>query len=86
MKIMYNKQKHSLSRVVIPAMLHSISVNTSCGTVALYGLFINYFFLADHRATDFTLSKIFGTPTKNTSHLSTVIFTTKRFVRAESCG
>jgi hypothetical protein len=29
--------------------------------------------LADHRATDFTLSKICGTPTKNTSHLSTVI-------------
>jgi hypothetical protein len=39
----------------------------SCGTVALYGLFINFFFLADHRATDFTLSKICGTPTKNTS-------------------
>ena len=58
----------------------------SCGTVALYGLFINLFFLADHRATDFTLSKICGTPTKNTSHLSTVIFTTKRFVRVESCG
>ena len=58
----------------------------SCGTVALYGLFMNCFFLADHRATNFTLSKICGTPTKNTSHLSTVIFTTKCFVRAESCG
>ena len=58
----------------------------SCGTVALYGLFTNFFFLADHRATDFTLSKICGTPTNNTSHLSTVMFTTKRFVRAESCG
>jgi hypothetical protein len=45
----------------------------SCGTVALYGLFTKFFFLADHRATDFTLSKICGTPTKNTSHLSTVI-------------
>jgi hypothetical protein len=54
--------------------------------VALYGLFIYLFFLVDHRATDFTLSKICGTPTKNTSHLSTVIFTAKRFVRAESCG
>jgi hypothetical protein len=31
-------------------------------------------------------SKIFGTPTKNTSYLSTVFFTTKRFVRTESCG
>jgi hypothetical protein len=49
--------------------------HASCGTVALYGLFIKKNFLADHRATDFTLSKIFGTPTKNTSHLST-----KRFV------
>ena len=58
----------------------------SCRTVALYGLFIKKKFLADHRATDFTLSKICGTSTKNTSHLSTVIFTTKRFVRAESCG
>jgi hypothetical protein len=54
----------------------------SWGTVALYGLF----FLADHRATDFILSKICGTPTKNTSHLSTVIFTIKHFVRTESCG
>ena len=59
---------------------------TSCGTVALYGLFIKKKFLADHRATDFTLSTICGTPTKNMSHLSTVIITTKRFVRAESCG
>ena len=33
----------------------------SCGTVVLYGLFIYLFFLADHRATDFTLSKICGT-------------------------
>ena len=57
----------------------------SCGTVALYGPFF-YFLFADHRATDFTLSKICGTATKNSSHLSTVIFTTKRFVRAESCG
>ena len=24
---------------------------SSCGTVALYGLFIYFFFLADHRAT-----------------------------------
>ena len=38
----------------------------SCGTVALYG---PSFFLADHRATDFTLSKICGTATKNSSHL-----------------
>ena len=45
----------------------------SCGTVVLYGLFIKKKFLADHRATDFTLSKICGTSTKNTSHLSTVI-------------
>ena len=58
----------------------------SCGTVALYGLFINFFFLADHRATDFTRSQICGAATKNTSHLSTVFFTTKRFVRAGSCG
>jgi hypothetical protein len=29
-----------------------------CGTVALYGLFTSFFFLADHRATDFTLSQI----------------------------
>jgi hypothetical protein len=60
--------------------------NNSCGTVALYGLFINFFFLPDHRATDFTRSQICGTATKNTSHLSTVFFTTKRFVRTESCG
>ena len=58
----------------------------NCGTVALDGPFFFLFFLADHRATDFTLSKICGTATKNSSHLSTVIFTTKRFVRAESCG
>ena len=58
----------------------------SCGTVALYGLFIKKKFLADHRATDFTRSQICGTATKNTSHLSTVFFTTKRFVRTESCG
>ena len=60
-------------------------VQYSCGTVALYGLFINFFFLADHRATDFTRSQICGTATKNTSHLSTVFFTTKCFVRTESC-
>jgi hypothetical protein len=41
--------------------------------VVLYGLFIKKKFLADHRVTDFTLSKICGTSTKNTSHLSTVI-------------
>jgi hypothetical protein len=35
---------------------------------------------------DFTRSQICGTATKNTSHLSTVFFTTKRFVRTESCG
>ena len=58
-------------------------VVSSCGIVALYGPLF-FFFLADHRATDFTLSKICGTATKNSSHLSTVIFTTKRFVRAES--
>ena len=44
------------------------------------------FFLADHRATYFTLSTICETSTKILSHLSTVIFTTKRFVRVESCG
>ena len=44
--------------------LHLILFSISCGTVDLYGLFI-YFSLADHRATDFTLSKICGTPTKN---------------------
>ena len=71
--------------ITVSTFVFFISV-FSCGTVALYGLFINFFFLADHRATDFTLSKICGTPTKNTSHLSTVIFTKKRFVRAESCG
>jgi hypothetical protein len=54
----------------------------SCGTVALYGLFIKKFYLADHRATDFTRSKICGTATKNTSHLSTVFFTTKRKVNS----
>ena len=48
--------------------------------------FMILFFLTDHRATDFTLSKICGTETKNSSHLSTLIFTTKRFVRAVSCG
>ena len=58
----------------------------SCGTVVLYGLFIKKKFLADHRATDFTLSKICETATLILSRLSTVIFTTKRFVRAESCG
>ena len=31
-------------------------MNPSCGTVALYGLFMNCFFLADHMAMDFTLS------------------------------
>ena len=46
-------------------------------------VFIYLFFLADHRATDFTLSNICGTVTKNSSHLSTVIFTTERFMRAE---
>ena len=45
-----------------------IYVWNSCGTVALDGLITNFFFLADHRATDFTLSKICGTPTKNRSH------------------
>jgi hypothetical protein len=40
-------------------------------------------FLADHRAMDFTVSKICGNATKNSSHLSTVIFTTKGFVNAE---
>ena len=52
----------------------------SCGTVTLYGpfYFLFIYFLADHRATDFTLSKICGTETNNSSHLSTVIFTTKR--------
>ena len=54
-------------------------LENSCGTVALNGPFF-CFFLADHRATDFTLSKICGTETKNSSHLSTVIFTTKFFV------
>jgi hypothetical protein len=39
----------------------NIGYDSSCGTVALYGLFIYLFFLADHRATDFTLSKICGT-------------------------
>ena len=34
--------------------------NSSCGTVALYGPFLFFFFfLVDHRATDFTLSKTF---------------------------
>jgi hypothetical protein len=35
----------------------SILIPYSCGTVALYGLFIYLFFLAAHTATDFTLSK-----------------------------
>jgi hypothetical protein len=60
-----------------PTATGSCALWTSCGTVALYGPF----FLADHRATDFTLSKIFRTATQNLSHLSTVIFTTKSFVR-----
>jgi len=46
----------------------------------------SFLIFADHRATDFTLSKICETATKILSHLSTVIFTTKRFVRVESCG
>jgi hypothetical protein len=41
----------------------------------LWSFFLSFF--ADHRATDFILSKICGTATKNSSHLSTVIFTTK---------
>ena len=65
---------------------HMGRFDCSCGTVALCGPFFFSFFLADHRATDFTLSKICGTATTNSSHLLTVIFTTKRFVRAESCG
>ena len=80
-KVVCNVQKYILNIIV-----SMVSRFVSCGNVALDGLFINFFFLADHRATDFTLSKICGTSTKNTSHLSTVIFTTKRFVRAESCG
>ena len=48
--------------------------------------FFFFFFLVDHRDTDFTLSKICETATKILSHLSTVIFTTKCFVRVESCG
>ena len=45
-----------------------------------------FLFLADHTATDFTLSKIGETATKILSHLSTVSFTTKHFVRVVSCG
>jgi hypothetical protein len=82
-KIKYQNIKGSFSDIIIN---YIVSYKGSCGTGALYGLFIYLFFLADHRATGFTLSKICGTPTKNTSHLSTAIFTTKRFVRAESCG
>ena len=44
-----------------PAFTIKLFEPVSCGTVALYGLFIYLFFLADHRATDFTLSKICGT-------------------------
>jgi hypothetical protein len=67
-----------------PGSLYSYRIDTSCGTVALYGPFSFFFFsffLTEHRATDFTLSKICETATKNSSHLSTVIFTTNRFVR-----
>ena len=49
-------------------------------------LFFSFLFFSDLRATDFTLSKICETTTKIWSHLSTVIFTPKRFVRVESCG
>jgi hypothetical protein len=45
---------------------------------------ICYMLIQLTKAMDFTLSKICGTVTKNSLHLSTVIFTTKRLVRAES--
>ena len=65
----------------------NITLAPSCGTVAL--MVLGHF--SDicrpwHRATDFTLSKICEAATLMLSHLSTVIFTTKRFVRVESCG
>ena len=40
-----------------------IPYQPSCGTVALNGPFF-FFFWSDHRATDFTLSKICGTAPK----------------------
>jgi hypothetical protein len=42
----------------IYVFLISRIINTSCGTVALYGPFFFFsFFLADHRATDFWSAK-----------------------------
>jgi hypothetical protein len=43
---------------------------TSCGTVALYDPPFFSFFLADHRATDFTYIKIGGIATRFKSELS----------------
>ena len=45
-----------------------VSMLYSCRTVALYGPLV--FFLADHRATDFTYIKISGIATRFKSHLS----------------
>jgi hypothetical protein len=44
--------------------VQSIGVQPSRGTVALYGSLVLLFLLADHRATDFTLSKICGTASR----------------------
>jgi hypothetical protein len=53
-------------------------------TISMSQFRSSFLIFADHRATDFTLSKICETATLILSHLSTVILTTKRFVGAES--
>ena len=62
------------------------SNDSSCGTVLqqLLWFLASFLIFADHRATDFTLSKIYETATLILSHLSKVILTTKRFVGAGS--
>jgi hypothetical protein len=56
--------------VIVVTAVTTISLTPSCGTVALYGPF--FFFLADHRATDFTYIKIGGIATRFKSYLSMV--------------
>ena len=72
----------------LPALSRPVSwgSDSSCRTVLqqLLWFLASFLIFADHRATDFTLSKICETATLILSHLSTVILTTKRFVGAES--
>ena len=60
--------------------------NLDSWRTSLYGLWSVFWYLRTYRATDFTLSKICDMAAKILSHFSTAIFTTKRFVRVESCG